>query len=135
MATTTEAPRTIDLPVAGMDCAECAQHVEAAVRQLPGVKEARVLLSAERATVTDDPAVVDRAAMAAAVAGAGYRVPEEAAGEGEPTRPDVGNAVGWGVLGVVAAVVLGAAAGERLGLFDAAVERVPWWVPALAIAV
>jgi hypothetical protein len=38
-----------------------------------------------------------------------------------------------GALGMVAAVVLVAALGERLGLIDALLERVPWWVPALAI--
>jgi Cu+-exporting ATPase len=130
-------PRTVELPVAGMDCAECAQRVEAALRRLPGVAEARVLLAAERATVTYDPAAVDRAAMAAAVASAGYRVPEPSPDHQDVASrgPGVGNVVGWGVLGLVAAVVLGAAAAERLGILDAAVERVPWWVPAVAIAV
>lgn len=34
---------------------------------------------------------------------------------------------------MVAAVVLVAAVGERLGVFDRVLDRLPWWLPALAI--
>jgi Cd2+/Zn2+-exporting ATPase/Cu+-exporting ATPase len=47
----------------------------------------------------------------------------------------VGQIIGWGVLGAVATVVVVAALGERLGLFDEALERLPWWAPALAIVI
>ena len=32
--------KTIEVPVTGMDCAECTQHVQQAVAALPGVKSA-----------------------------------------------------------------------------------------------
>jgi Cd2+/Zn2+-exporting ATPase/Cu+-exporting ATPase len=130
--------RTIELPVAGMDCASCAAHVEEAVRQLPGVADVRVLLSAERATVAFDPERVDRGRIVAAIGAAGYSVPvATAAGEAAPAADGVGPAavIGWGILGLVAAVVLLAALGERLGLLDRLVDRLPWWLPAAAVLV
>ena len=66
----------IDLPVAGMDCASCAAHIQDAVRKLPGVADVQVLVSAERATVTFDPDRVTRDDIEAAIHGAGYMVPE-----------------------------------------------------------
>ena len=53
----------------------------------------------------------------------------------EAARRDVGQIIGWGVLSIVAAVVLVAALGERLGIFDQALERLPWWIPAAAIVI
>ena len=124
----------VDLPVAGMDCADCVAHVEGAIRQLPGVEEVRVLLSAERATVAFDPQRVTLEQIKAAVDGAGYSVPDGAVGAplGAPKR-DIGQVIGWGALSLVAVIVLGAAVGERFGLFDSALARLPWWVPATAI--
>ena len=67
---------TVRLPVAGMTCASCVARIERALRQAPGVASADVGLGTERATVTYDPAATDPAALAAAVARAGYAVPE-----------------------------------------------------------
>jgi cation transport ATPase len=41
--------------ILGMDCAECAAHIETAVRRLAGVSEAHVLLAAERLEAVYDP--------------------------------------------------------------------------------
>ena len=136
MATTTT-PTTLtslDLPVGGMDCADCAAHIERAVRALPGVHDVQVLVAAERAAVRFDPAQVTLGQIKAAISEAGYTVREVAAAEPlEAGRRDVGQIIGWGALGMVVVVVVLAALGERLGLFDAALERLPWWLPALAI--
>lgn len=51
---------TLDLPIAGMDCAECAQRVEHGLRAVPGVQDVTVLLAAERATVRLDPTITTR---------------------------------------------------------------------------
>ena len=66
----------VDIPIAGMDCAECTLHVQHAIAALPGVQSVNVFLAAEKATLRFDPAVLDLAAVSRAVADAGYRVPE-----------------------------------------------------------
>lgn len=50
------------------------------------------------------------------------------------TAPDPAQLVGMVALAAVAALVVGAAIGERLGLLDGVLERLPWWVPAAALA-
>jgi Cu+-exporting ATPase len=59
-----------------MTCATCAGRVEKALRALPGV-QAAVNLSSEQADVQFDPTRVTPAALAEAVARAGYDVPHE----------------------------------------------------------
>ncbi|MBR0674141.1 heavy metal translocating P-type ATPase, partial [Neoroseomonas soli] len=65
-------PRT-DLPVEGMTCAACAVRVRRALTAVPGVAGAEVNPASGRAEVTGTAPVAD---LAAAVARAGYRVPE-----------------------------------------------------------
>lgn len=69
-------PELLQLPIKGMTCATCAGRVEKALRALPGV-QASVNLSSEQASVQFDPAEVTPAALAEAVARAGYEVPHE----------------------------------------------------------
>ena len=64
--------RLIELPIRGMDCTECTQHVQHALCALPGVAEAQVYLSSEKAVVRYDPAQVELSAFRKAVEGAGY---------------------------------------------------------------
>ena len=70
-------PVRSDLAVGGMSCAACAGRVEAALRALDGVGEARVNFAAGRATVMHSP-VVTGADLRAAVTGAGYEAPDAA---------------------------------------------------------
>jgi Cd2+/Zn2+-exporting ATPase/Cu+-exporting ATPase len=130
---------TITLPVAGMDCTSCAAHIEDAVRKLPGVEHVQVLVAAERATVTYDPAYVERTQIVGAIQHAGYQVPDDTNTElvttHAPSERTVSSLIGWGVLGMVALVVVVASLGEQLGVLDRVVERVPWWLPAAAVAI
>lgn len=130
---------TLTLAVAGMDCASCATHIEAAIRGLPGVEQVQVLVAAERATVTYDPECVERTQIIGAIHHAGYRVLEDTIAEPSethgPAERTISSILGWGVLGMVALVVIVAALGEQLGVFDRVVERVPWWLPAAAVAI
>jgi len=128
---------TVDLPVEGMTCQDCADGVAAALKRVQGVEDVRVLVAAERATVTFDARQASWGDLAAAVREAGYQVREsaEAIGDEREHRPDPGQMIGWGVLVVVGSVVVVAALGERLGIFDRALAQVPWWVPAIAIVV
>ncbi|MBY0397181.1 MAG: heavy metal translocating P-type ATPase, partial [Thermoleophilia bacterium] len=80
-----------NLAVGGMHCASCVSRVEAALRSVPGVSDARVNLATERASVRVDPSRVDESALAEAARRAGYaaRRAELRPGEGaESLRRD-----------------------------------------------
>ena len=49
---------TIEVPICGMDCSECASHVQHAIAALPGVAQVDVLLGAEKAVIRLDAARV-----------------------------------------------------------------------------
>ncbi|NTU80326.1 MAG: copper-translocating P-type ATPase [Chloroflexales bacterium] len=76
----------VELPVTGMTCASCSARVERALRKVPGVLEAGVNLSSERATVVYSPADTGYSALKAAIEQAGYGVIESA---GEADAEDV----------------------------------------------
>jgi Cu+-exporting ATPase len=63
---------SIRFPVAGMTCGSCVNRIVRAVRRLDGVTKVSVDLRDETVTVRREPALVSNAALAAAVAGAGY---------------------------------------------------------------
>src|SRR5580698_1314092 len=63
---------SLTLPVLGMTCASCQHHVEEALRDTPGVEQARVDLMAHRASIVFDPAVAAPEQLVAAIRGAGY---------------------------------------------------------------
>lgn len=134
MATDT-AQKNVILHIGGMDCAECAGSVEGAIRDLPGVTSVQVLLGAERATVAYNPETVTTEKIKEAVKDVGYTATEPLTDLPEAAKNDVGQIIGWGVLGMVVLIVLLAAVGERFGIFDKALERLPWWVPALALVI
>ena len=50
---------TLEVPIAGMDCAECTEHVRHAIAGLPGVVYVDVFLASEKATVRLDPSQVE----------------------------------------------------------------------------
>ncbi len=66
----------LSFPVRGMTCAACAAHVEKALSQLPKVKEARVNLAAEKATIIVE-GKLPWSEIIRAVREAGYEVPTE----------------------------------------------------------
>src|SRR5713226_8263888 len=70
--------KKIQIPIAGMDCAECTEHVHHALAALPGVESAQVLLTSEKAIVRFDPTLVDLNLIRRAVESAGYSVPNDA---------------------------------------------------------
>ena len=60
------------LTIDGMSCGHCVAAVRAALERLPGVEVQEVVIG--HARISYDPATVDRAAIEAAVEGAGYGV-------------------------------------------------------------
>ena len=124
MANETQSMR---LAITGMDCAECAVHTEEAVRGVAGVREARVFLGAERLDVVYDPHLTDTDQIAGAVERAGYRVEHEAEDVGEARASDLAERLTGLFVAVVALLALVEIVGERLGLLDLALERLPRW--------
>ncbi|HWC95880.1 MAG TPA: heavy metal-associated domain-containing protein [Candidatus Sulfopaludibacter sp.] len=66
---------TLQLPVQGMTCGNCARSVERTLASTPGVTKVTVDLQAARATVEYDQDLVTPGVLAAAVRDLGYEVP------------------------------------------------------------
>lgn len=122
-------PQTIEVPIEGMDCADCVRHVQHAIAEVPGVHNVNVLLSSEKAIIQLDPERADLPAIAKAVKGVGYSVPDARASESEQGRPglvDFSRSI-MTLFGIVfGAVLLIVVAGEWLGVFESLTEWVPW---------
>jgi len=153
--------QTLEVPVRGMDCAECTEHVRHAIAALPGIESVNVFLASERAVIQLDPARVDVPAIRKAVEGAGYSVPDTVSPSPVASfdfhfgklsvrsgRSD-GGGVGVGPLPlteftnriltlfglVFGAVLFVVVVGEWLGLFETLTARVPWPVGLAAVLV
>lgn len=119
--------KTIEVPIKGMDCAECTQHVQHAISRLDGIKSVDVLLAAEKAIIQLDPAKVELPAIRAAVASAGeYSVPEIAETRPAEHLSDFNRQL-MRLLALVFAIVLSIViAGEWLGLFKLLETYIPF---------
>jgi Cd2+/Zn2+-exporting ATPase/Cu+-exporting ATPase len=120
------------LPIAGMDCADCAVRIERALERMDGVRHVSVSLAGARATVLYDPERASVAAMRRTVEALGYRVPDRGDSRAAPRPSEILSGV---LVAAVAGTVLIALAAERLGLVEAATRLVPAPVAAAAVLV
>ena len=67
---------TLTIKVAGMSCAHCVKSVTAALQAVPGVSAVEVQLTPGQASVVFDPSRANAEKLMAAVAGAGFEVPQ-----------------------------------------------------------
>jgi Cu+-exporting ATPase len=67
----------VEVPIDGMDCAECTMHVKKAISTVPGVESVVVSLTTEKAFVEFHPEIVELSEIHSAVEGAGYSIPDE----------------------------------------------------------
>lgn len=121
---------TLQVPISGMDCAECTQHVQHAIAKLPGIESVNVLLSSEKAIIRLDTERVDLPAIRKAVESAGnYSVPETDQAPRPPAAQPAGDfqrRIGVllaSVFGVVLSIII---VGEWLGVFRALDKLVPF---------
>ncbi|HEY4714642.1 MAG TPA: HAD-IC family P-type ATPase, partial [Aquirhabdus sp.] len=125
---------TLEVPIKGMDCAECTQHVQHAISNLDGVKSVDVLLAAEKAIIRLDSDKVDMPAIRKAVASAGeYSVPETVPLPSVQPMGDFNRRLIIllvGVFGIVLSIVV---AGEWLGLFKYLDNLIPFPVGVLIV--
>lgn len=122
--------QTLEIPIEGMDCAECTLHVQHAIASLPGVEGVDVFLTSSKAIVRLDSAQVDLSAIEQAVENAGYHVPKlvEAAAGDEATYQSFARRI-FTLLGMAfGSVLFVVVVGEWLGLFEAVTARLPWFV-------
>ena len=127
--------KTIDVPIEGMDCAECTRHVKHAIEQVSGVDAVEVYLVSEKAVIQHQPGSLDDAAIRKAVASAGYAVPPSQSQDAPiPTPPDYTRSI-LSLLGILFGVILFiVVVGEWLGLFERISAQIPWPV-SLAIVI
>ncbi len=123
--------QTLEIPISGMDCAECTQHVQHAIAKLPGVQSVDVFLGTEKAIVRLDPAQVDLPEIRAAVQGAGYDVPASDSPQPAPASrgvasTDFNRQLTFLLVSVFAIILSVVIFGEIMGLFDFLNERVPF---------
>jgi Cd2+/Zn2+-exporting ATPase/Cu+-exporting ATPase len=126
--------KTLEVPIKGMDCAECTQHVQRAISKLEGVNSVDVLLATEKAIIRLDPTLVDLSAIRKAVASAGdYSIPEISPTPTVIPATDFNRPFGsaqdrpFGLLlaSIFGGVLFIVIAGEWLGLFDILNEILP----------
>ncbi|MEX1020530.1 MAG: cation-translocating P-type ATPase [Litorilinea sp.] len=132
---------TREFRIGGMDCAECARHVNRALVDVEGVESVQVLLTAEKAIVQLNPAVTAVDMLRQAVARAGYTLSSP---DAEPDVHAEHDTAGFGQFSrrvasllalVFGGVLLIVIAGEWLGLFEQLTQRVPFWLGAILVII
>lgn len=117
--------KILEIPIQGMDCAECTRHVQKAIASLPGVDSVEVYLASEKAVIRHR-AEIDLTAIRSAVASAGYRVGDLSQQETSTSFPNYSRPILTLLsllFGVILLVVL---AGEWAGFFRSIGELIPW---------
>lgn len=119
--------QTLEVPIKGMDCAECTMHVQHAIEKLPGVQSVNVFLGTEKAVVKLDPAQVNMPAIRAAVQGAGYDVPASDSLKVDPvSMGDFNRRLTILLVSVFAIILSVVIFGEGLGLVDFLNDLIPF---------
>jgi Cd2+/Zn2+-exporting ATPase/Cu+-exporting ATPase len=124
--------RTLELTVPELDCADEAQQIQGAVSRLPGVSGVQTAVGARKVIVAYEPERATPEAIRAAVRGLGMTVTEEGPPASRRRRP-LADLLGWGFVSVIAVIALVGIVGERLGLMEALVERIPAWLALAAV--
>src|SRR5512143_292807 len=128
--------QTLEIPVKGMDCAECTVHVQHAVSKLKGVESVDVFLASEKAVIRLDPTQVSLSDIRRAVAGAGDdTVPETVAAPASAPAPSANFSRRIvALLAVVFVVVMSiVVVGEWLGAFKWLDALVPFPIGAAIV--
>ena len=127
------AETTTELRIEGMDCAECAGHVEKALRKMPGVVKVETYPMSLKARIVHHEATAPLPAIHQAIESAGYRVISGASVKEDRERSRLGARMGFALGGVFALVLLLVVGGEVTGLLRRLTDLVPWPVGALLV--
>lgn len=129
--------KTLEVPIRGMDCVECTQHIQHAIAKLDGVKSVDVLLAAEKAIIQLDPEKVDMPAIRKAVASAGdeYSVPETVPLPSVQPIGDFNRQLIILLVAVFSIVLSIVVVGEWLGLFKLLDSIIPFPIGVVIVIV
>ncbi len=117
----------LEIPVSGMDCAECTRHIQHAMEKLPGVYSVQVFLATEKAIIHLDPDQVGLPELRAAVRAAGYDIPDSHSSQPASVSMDeFSRRLTLLLIGVFALILGMVVFGELLGGFEFLNERVPF---------
>ena len=124
-----------EVPVGGMDCADCSKHVQSALESIPGVRSVTVYLAAEKAVISADPSLVDEDRIRAAIQGAGYSVPDSLLPEDQGSTEELGLRVKISYALIVAVVLAIAIFGEWMGVLNRLNAMVNPFLGAVMVAI
>ncbi len=128
--------QTTELTIKGMDCAECATHIEERLRKIDGVQTAQVFLTAEKGVIAFDPARADLTAFASAIGELGYRTElPNVASEKNNRWVEFAGIARFAFIAAVAGLALVGILVERLGILNGVVAQIPAPIVVLAILV
>ncbi len=126
--------KILEIPILGMDCAECTRHVQKAIASLPEVESVEVYLASEKAIIRHRGAI-DLTAIRNKVASAGYSVGDLSHKEEPTSLPEYSRLI-LSLLsllfGVVLLVVL---VGEWAGFFRSISDILPWQIGLLIVLI
>ena len=121
------ASEVTELRIEGMDCAECASHVEKALGKVPGVHNVETFPMSLKAKVKHDPREAPLERLTEAIVKAGYSILPNDKLAVEASAAGLGPKLGFVLGGVFALVLLLVVGGEATGLLDRVGELVPWY--------
>ena len=124
--------RTLELTVPELDCVEEAQQIQGTLSRLAGVAEVQTAVTSRKAIVAYEVDRIAPEAIREAIRGLGMTVTDGPTPAPSP-RQSLRGLLGWGFVSVIAVIGLVGIVGERLGLVEALVERIPAWLALAAV--
>ncbi len=127
---------SIELNIGGMDCMDCVRHVQNALEGVPGVKQADVYLTSEKAVLQIDADEFKQLNAELAVREAGYSLKDvpTTAREG-PSKGELSQTVSRFTTVIFLAVLLIVIFGEWLGFFDIVNDLIPPTIGAILVLI
>jgi copper chaperone CopZ len=116
--------QTLELTVPDLCCADEAQQIDRALSRLPGISGVQTSVGARKVIVAYEPERATAEAIRAAIHGLGMTVTEAGTPASRRRRP-LPDLLGWAFVSVIAVIALVGIVGERLGLFERLIERIP----------
>jgi P-type Cu+ transporter len=130
----TQTVAELDLVVEELCCADERAQIEAALGRLPAVRNVRTSLAAHKVSVRYDPTHLAPGDIEAAIARLGMTARRDQAPP-TPSSTTLPRLLGGVFVAAVALIALIGIVGERLGLVEAVLARIPTWLTLSAVLI